>query len=348
MVHRLFRIVLVLGWIRKWSELKIFFDRGIKISKIKRIAIVGSGNMASEWAKVVTQHEFFDLAGVYSRDINRAKFFAARFPTPVIARSVSELYEMTKADIVIVAVSEGSLREVFLLVALYPWVRVLEKPAGINLEESIELAKASLRLSEPTYVALNRRFYFSTMTMRGQVEKESGSRFIQIEDQHDTESALASGRDPSVVRNWMFANAIHTVDLFRVFGRGHWRVESSLKEELSSTGFVISAVLKSSGGDVGLYTSLWNLAGTWSVACHSSQYVWEMRPLEMLSRTERLTRKVENFAGEEREKSGKPGLWQFLEDLNSVSNESQSRLVTLAEGLDSVRLVHQIYKGVEP
>lgn len=304
--------------------------------------------MATEWAKAITSHESFSLVGVLSRNVDRARFFAERFSVAKVAQSVSELFDSTQADVVFVAVSEPSLRELFPSLIHQPWVRVVEKPAGINLEESIELAEASIGLTEPTYVALNRRFYSSTMTLLEQVGQEAGNRVIQINDQHDTEYALASGRDPRVVRNWMYANAIHTVDLFRVFGRGRWCVETIVRKQLSSEGFAINAALQSSQGDFGFYTSLWNMAGPWSVACHTRQYFWEMRPLERLSRTERLTRKVEQFHVEEKTENLKPGLWQFLEDLISANKQEQSRLVTLAEGLDSVRLVDEIYQGANP
>lgn len=310
-----------------------------------RVAIVGSGNMANAWAKAVDRHSSFDLVGVLSRNASRAAGFAQRFHAPIVAQSVSELHEKSQADVVIVAISETKLWEIFLDLTSHPWVRILEKPAGIDYEEARLMAEASLKLDDATYVALNRRFYSSTMELVNQLEDENGRRIIQIADQHDTELAGASGKDVQVIRNWMYANAIHTVDLFRVLGRGSWAVKDCIKTDVSSSAFVIRAFLESSEGDWGTYTSVWNLGGKWSVTCHGSQYVWEMSPLEDLRRTSRQGRQTTTFERSEGDVILKPGLWQMLNELESSLSGARTRLTTLAEGLDSVRLIRDLYHG---
>jgi molybdopterin-guanine dinucleotide biosynthesis protein A len=50
--------------------------------------------------------------------------------------------------------------------------------------------------------------------------EDAGPRLIQIFDQEDLDEAMADGHPQNVLDDWMYANSIHLVDLFRVFARG--------------------------------------------------------------------------------------------------------------------------------
>jgi hypothetical protein len=104
---------------------------------------------------------------------------------------------------------------------LFPWSHLIEKLLGHDLEEARALSQMSLEQGSRVCAAFNRRFYSSTLQGRAGLEEENSPRLVTILDQEDPVSALEAGQPQAVVENWMFANSIHVIDLFRVFCRGN-------------------------------------------------------------------------------------------------------------------------------
>lgn len=301
--------------------------------------------MAEEWAKVLTSHDDFEIGGVFSRNKKNASRLAVKFGCELVANSITELSVRSAAKAVIIAVSPENLIGIFPELARLPWVRIVEKPAGLSLEEATLIAEMAAGRPEPSFVSLNRRKYQSVITALGHIREFSGTRLIQITDQQDTVFEEKRGRDPSVIENWMFANAIHTVDLFRVFGRGEWTVAQQSKTRLGESSFVVEGKVFFESGDVGLYKSFWNVPEKWSVTCHVGNRIWEMRPLELLSVAESPRRTSQVVHLDDSDILFKPGLWESVKALADFFMSGESGLTTIADGLESVRLVENLYFG---
>ncbi len=305
--------------------------------------MVGAGRMASEWAKAISIHPLFELVGVHSisEDVTaefRKKFKVASFD------SVEDMYRNSVADVVIVAVSELSLENVLSTVLEFPWIRLIEKPFGIDLEQSLSLAELSSNHLQKTFVAHNRRFYSSTRELAKRVAKVSDhKRLIRIIDQQDTVAATAIGKPPKVVANWMFANCVHTIDLFRVFGRGQWEVTYSEKSRLSDNSFVLTAHIAFSSGDVGLYHSLWNIPGGWSLSCQTAAGAWEMRPLETLNEIVPGKFSGTGIPLTDSNPDVKPGLWNMLDEVARAAQQQSHGLVSIPDSIETMKLIAEIY-----
>ena len=310
-----------------------------------RVAMVGSGRMATEWAKTLSHHNRFELAGVHSLSDNNAEDFSQAFGVPSFG-SVEELYDGSLADAVIIAISELSLEEVMPVAMEFPWLRLVEKPFGIDLEQSHALAAIAQKEPHRTFVALNRRYYSSTQTLLESLSaEEDRARFIRITDQQDIENARFIGKPERVLENWMFANAVHTVDLFRVFGRGEWTVEKAKRTRLSEEAFVLTADLSFSSGDRGTYTSLWNTPGGWSLVCNSADSAWEMRPLEKLSHIPPGAYLGSEVPLCDAHSGLKPGLWNMLDELALSLEKKPHQLTSVEDNLETVRLIAEIYRA---
>ena len=72
-----------------------------------KIALVGSGYMANEYAKAVDLIDSLELSGVFSRNETSSRELSQEHGRATLAKSVFDLYEKTKADAVIVCVPEG-------------------------------------------------------------------------------------------------------------------------------------------------------------------------------------------------------------------------------------------------
>src|ERR1041385_8795269 len=101
-----------------------------------RVGIIGAGNMGQEHARAFASVDGAHLVGVCSRTRSSADALAARFAIATVCDSVAELFDRAKPDIVVVAVPELAMSPVSRACFAFPWLVLLEKPAGYCLSEA--------------------------------------------------------------------------------------------------------------------------------------------------------------------------------------------------------------------
>jgi predicted dehydrogenase len=307
------------------------------------VAIIGAGSMAREHIRAFQDIPSVRVAGIHSRTRPRAEALAAEFGVPVVSDSVDALYDSTKADLVVVAVPELSTRDVMLACFEHPWTVLVEKPAGYDLVDAITIADAARAKGRKAYLAVNRRFLSSTRAVLGELSAADGQRFIQIQDQQDQAAALAAGQPAEVVRNWMYANSIHVVDLFRFFGRGEVTKVDVVRPYDAATPGIVLAYLEFASGDCGIYEGVWNGPGPWAAAITTPGKRFEIRPLEQASvqkRGERVLAKIDPHAWDT---TFKPGFRLQAQAAVDAAQGRATDLPTLDDGLVSMRLIQQIF-----
>ena len=309
-----------------------------------KLCVIGAGNMAMEHIKVFKVCKEIEVAGIYSRTVYKAQDLANNFNIPIVAKSIKELNDCTKADIVIIAVSELACKEVCLEAVKYNWKLLIEKPAGHNLDEAIYIKKLCADYGVDAYVGFNRRFYSSTMALQRSLKAVNGKRVVTVLDQEDAELAKLSGRPQEVVDNWMYANSIHLIDYFHQFCRGNHIQTNILSKWDPKKRNPVIAELKFSSGDIGIYHGVWDAPGPWSVTVSTSDLRGELRPLELLSLQFKGSRKVSKVKIDEIDEEYKAGLMRQSRALIATCYGDKSELVTVKEATKSMQLVESIYK----
>lgn len=307
------------------------------------VALIGAGSMAREHIRAFQDIPEVCVAGIHSRTSTRAEAVAAEFGIPVVSDSVDALYNSTKADLVVVAVPELSTRNVMLASFRHPWTVLVEKPAGYDLVDATTIADAARAKGRKAFLAVNRRFLSSTRAVLHELSRADGLRFVQIQDQQDQATALAAGQPADVVRNWMYANSIHLVDLFRFFGRGDVTKVDVIRPYDPATPGIVLAYLEFASGDCGLYQGVWNGPGPWAAAITTPGNRFEIRPLEQASvqkRGERVLAKVDQHVWDT---SFKPGFRLQAQAAVDAAQGRATDLPTLDDGLVSMRLIQQIF-----
>lgn len=315
------------------------------ISKTKcKIAFIGAGYMATEHLKVFNDIDNVELSGICSRTRLDAEKLAKEFNIQFVCNSVEELYLKTKADAVVIAVPELSAKQVAFEIFRFPWVSLFEKPVGYNPGDALEILNEAKRHSSQVYVALNRRHYSSTTSVLNDLSDLNGHRLITIYDQEDTVAALAAGQPELVVKNWMFANSIHLIDLFYLFSRGDVvNVEHLLKWDENQP-FAVMAKLTFDSGDIGLYQALWNAPGPWGVTISTFDKRFELRPLEVSRFQKKGERTSTEYEVQEWDNKFKPGLRKQAGLLvEALLNDSNPKLSTLEDAYKSMSLINRIY-----
>jgi predicted dehydrogenase len=314
------------------------------MSSLLNIAFIGAGNMSNEHARAFAEIPGVRLAGICSRTRERSVSLAAKYLIPEVCDSIADLYERTKAQIVVISVPELFVRDVCLEAFRFPWICLIEKPAGYDLADAEAIAAAARQHDRKAFVAFNRRHYSSTRKVLDDLSRVDGERFVHVCDQEDPRAALASGQPELVTRNWMYANSIHLIDYFRILGRGeivnvdpvfHWTPENPK---------FVAAKIRYASGDIGLYQCVWNGPGPWSVTVTTQQKRWEMRPLEQAAFQVYGSRVLEKVEVDEIDTKFKPGLrFQAGELIKAALREPHS-LPSLEDSLESMRLVKAIYR----
>ena len=308
-----------------------------------KVAIIGAGYMAKEHIKVFIDIDGVEVSGIFSRTFENASNLAKQFGINYIASSVNDLYENTKADIVVNSVSVLSIFETSILCMNFPWICLIEKPAGYNYEEALALNDYATKKGARVYVALNRRHYSSTRQVISDLKKDSSSRVINVLDQQDLNDSKKLGLGPIVQKNWMYGNSVHLVDYFSIFCRGSLKnIVSSSKWDLNYP-FLVSAKLEYDSGDVGFYQDIWNAPSPWSVSVTNKNSRWEMRPLEVLTKQNYSSRIANNVKIDFWDSKFKPGLRMQAKLIIDSLDDDKSSLPTISQALTTMNNIKNIY-----
>lgn len=307
------------------------------------VAFIGAGFMTSEHIKAFHDVPGVTLGGIHSRTAARAAQLAQQSGMTVIAASIAELYERTKADLVVISVPELAVREVCAEAFRYPWACLIEKPAGYDVNDARQIARDADQANRKAFVALNRRHYASTRQVLRDLAGTDSPRLIHVFDQQDQIAARAAGQPELVVRNWMYANSIHLVDYLTILGRGRiTTVDPVVAWDAENPSFVVAKITYNSG-DVGLYSAVWNAPGPWAVTVTTHQRRWELRPLEQASFQNRDSRKLEQAPSHEWDTRFKAGLRAQAEEAVKAVTGRAHTLPTVGDAIRSMELVQAIY-----
>ncbi len=310
-----------------------------------KVAVVGAGYMAREHIRAFQNIPGVEITGIHSRTRSRAEALAKEFHISNVCDSIPQLYEKTIADLVVVSVPELSANEVCCTCFEYPWVALIEKPAGYDVADAEAIEAVAQAKGRRAYVALNRRHFSSTQSVLQDLAANPEPRFICVQDQEDAAAALKAGQPKLVVENWMYANSIHIIDYFSMLGRGKVTdVEPFVRWTPEKPGFVAAKILFDSG-DIGLYQAVWNAPGPWAVAVTTQSKRWEMRPMEQAAFQLYGLRKLEPVVTHEWDQQFKPGLRRQAElSVKAAMGEAVPELPTLRDALASMRLTQAIYQ----
>jgi len=304
-----------------------------------RIAIVGAGAMAREHARAFEDIEGVFLSGIFSRTREKSEQFAYEFGIRKVCSSISELYDRTKANLVVLAISPVHTKDIGLQCFQFPWTVLMEKPPGLDLEESLCLQNTARQLQRKVLVALNRRFYFSTQRALDDLDQRTGTRHLHVFDQQSIEHAATLGHDQRALVNWHYCCSVHLVDYLRVFGRG----KPSVTHVFGSRDNAIVANLEFQSGDTAVYECIWNGAGPWAVMVTTPEKRWEMRPLESLCYQNTGSRALVPVTIDPVDTTFKAGFRLQAEHAVAAARGQPSQSVTLDDAVETMHLISKIY-----
>ena len=302
---------------------------------MQKVLLVGAGNMGEEYGRVLNELKIqFDAV---SRSKTRSDIFSKKFECRCFSIGLTNpdinFIEYSHA---IVAAPVQELKFICQeLISKGIKTILVEKPAGLNSDEIIELNSFSVKNQAEIFVAYNRRFYASVLAAERIIEDDGGvlsCNFEFTEWSHIIEKLDT----PDIVKeNWFLANSSHVVDLvFHLIGNP---TEIYCNTSGNTSWYEPSIFVGSGISEKNVlfnYGSNWNSAGRWRVELLTPKRKLILCPLEILQEQKIGTVEVcetENI-DYSRDKQFKPGLFvqtnSFLSSdftkLKSLSNQSKS------------------------
>ena len=300
--------------ILNWPEKNLINILNNRTKNIK-IAFIGAGPTIEQYIKVlkVIQYPKIEFCGIYNRTLSKSKILQKKYKIKYLCKSIDELYKKTKADVVFSVVSVESIGKVALKASNYPWKIFSEKPLGINYLESLKLKKNLGIKRNKIFVALNRAFFSSTLTMLELLKREKSKRIINVYDQQDISLFNNKKYSSKFKKNLMFSNSIHLFTLIKLLARGNENeIKTIINYKKNNEKYMIKKITFTSGDTVVLH-SIWNRPGPWKLDLSTSSNFFSLNPLEQLyirSKKNRNNIKV-NISNDDR--NYKPGFKKQIE-----------------------------------
>jgi predicted dehydrogenase len=307
------------------------------------VAIIGAGNMAREHIRAFKDVPGVNLVGIHSRTRSKAKALADEFQIDAVYDSITELYTKTRADLVVITVFELAMNSVSRICFEYPWTALLEKPPGYTVKDAEEIRLNAKKKKRTAIVALNRRFMSSTLKVQEDLKSQADIRYIRVQDQEDQKQAREAGQPSVVVDNWMYANSIHTIDYFQIFGRANVSCVKPVVPWNPDKPGVVIAHLEYENGDLGLYEGIWDGPSPWSVSVSTPQNRWEVRPLEQASFQKRNSRVLEMLSVHPWDTTFKPGFRLQAEHAVLTALGEISKSPTLDDTMITMKIIEAIF-----
>ena len=187
---------------------------------MRKILIVGTGLMAKEYFKALSQFDF-EVTIVGRGELNAQRFYEEYNVKPFVG-GVREYFLQNKVrfEFAIIAVGVDQLTEASIVCIENGCGKLLvEKPGGLNFDEIRNLAKTAAINNSEIYVAYNRRFYSSVMEAIRIADSDGGilsGSFEFTEWSHVIRELPVSD---VIKSNYFLANSSHVFDLaFYIFG----------------------------------------------------------------------------------------------------------------------------------
>lgn len=276
------------------------------------IVIIGAGNMAMEYVKVLKS--LSQNVVVVGRSQTSASFFTEKTGFFVYEGGISKNKKiLVGCKTAIIAVNIDQLFDVALQLLELEFKKILiEKPAALNSEQIHRLEKAAQLYNAKVYVAYNRRFYSSVQTAKQMIQKDGGVTSFHFEFTEWSHQIKDLNKPEEVFHQWFLGNSSHVVDLAFFLGGVPKEIQSYVSGSLPwhPNGSIFAGAGMTEKGALFSYQANWEAPGRWGVEILTKKHRYIFRPLEQLHIQEIgsvLINKVN--LNDEKDQLFKPGLY---------------------------------------
>ena len=308
------------------------------------VLLIGAGYMGKEYGKILN-----DLNVSYSV-VCRSNSSAIKFNEEIGVMPISGGIENALKqidfipDAAIVAVNVEFLSSTVIALLNYGIKEILvEKPAGLNKNEILEVNEVNKSVGANVYVAYNRRFYSSTDKALEIISNDGGVSSFNFEFTEWGFKIEKTAHVPDVKENWLLANSTHVIDLAFFLG-GFPKEMSSFSSgslEWHSRASKYAGAGISDNGALFSYQANWDAPGRWAVEVLTNEHRLYFRPMEKLVIQNKGSVNVENVEIDDQiDIDFKPGLYKQVEAF--LFGKNDDRLLKIEEQIKHLDFYEQI------
>ncbi|MEE4016075.1 Gfo/Idh/MocA family oxidoreductase [Roseibium sp. FZY0029] len=311
------------------------------------ILLVGAGLMAQAYAKVLLAQNLSIV--VLGRGEVSARAFEAACGVPVFTGELDTLLQkyQTVPHTAIVAVSAQNLYQVSRQLLSAGCNRLLvEKPAGLTLDEVCHLSDECAQTHAEMYVAYNRRFYASTAAARAGIIADGGPLSVKFDFTEASRRIEVLSKPAAEFESWFFGNSTHVIDLAFFLGGTPSELLGKRLGQLSwhSEGAVFTGHGKTVNNALISYHANWLAPGRWGVEIMTRERRYVLQPMEQLFIQEHTSFSLTQAdIDDSLDKQFKPGLYKQVEAF--LNNENDDRLLSIEEHAKLFRSYQSIRDG---
>ncbi|WP_396170213.1 hypothetical protein [Flavobacterium sp.] len=290
------------------------------MNKETKILLLGAGPMAIEYAKIL-KHQNINFITI-GNTRNGALKFEEEINTKVVLGGIENwIKNNTLINLslykVIVTVNENILGTIAKLLISSGFKNILvEKPGGLDFEDIQSVNNLAIENKANIYIAYNRRFFSSTLTVRDLIELDGGVTSFNFEFTEWGHIIKDLVKNEGVLGQWFIQNSSHVIDLAFYIGGNPYVLKSFVKggQSWHPNGTIFSGAGISDKNALFSYNANWESAGRWWVEFLTTENRYIMKPMEQLFVQRRGSIKIEQIELEdELDKRFKPGLYKQVE-----------------------------------
>lgn len=250
------------------------------IKKTFKIGILGAGNMSNHHLKVLKSFKNIEISSIYSRTLSKAYEKSKIFNIKNYTNSFKIFMQMEKYDGIVLIVSADQISKFVKKLIPFKIPILIEKPLALNIKDYQEILQLNKIYKTPNMIGLNRRYY--SIIQKGlKIIRKNGISSILIEG-HESYWKIKNSKKKNIIKdNWLFANSIHTLDLFLFFANSSFNKISIIdkKSNIKEKNFVTT--IKFNNNIIGTYLSFWSSPGQWSIKIFGNENTLVFNPLEI-------------------------------------------------------------------
>jgi predicted dehydrogenase len=304
------------------------------MNKDFRIILVGAGPMAIEYAKVLKQLSisFITIGNTKNGALNFERIINEEV---VLGGIENWIFNNSFLDFsfykIIVAVNEDLLGKISLFLLNSGFINLLvEKPGGLNFDDIQKLNILAKEKAAKVYIAYNRRFLTSILTVQERIKQDGGLISFNFEFTEWGHIVKDLKKNDGVLSEWFFQNSSHVIDLAFFIGGAPKQLNSFVGggQSWHPKGTIFSGAGISNKNALFSYNANWESSGRWFVEFLSAENRYILKPLEQLFVQKRGSTVIEQIdLQDDLDKMFKPGLYRQLEALIN----SPEKLMTVEE-----------------
>ena len=307
------------------------------------IWIIGSGNMASHYAKVLTHKKLeFQVIGRSKKSCNK---FSKENNISVISGGIEKFLSKKQQlpDYAIVCVNINSLYKVTMKLMRKGIKKILcEKPGSLNINDLKKLNQKSIKENIAIFIAYNRRFYSSVSKLRKILKSDKGLNSVHFDFTEKSNKIKKLKHPKNVKSKWVIANSAHVIDtVFFLSGmpsKFFSYNEGGLSWHKNSSIFLGSGITKKNVYFT--YNSNWNIVGNWKIEFMTKKNRLLLEPMEDLkiikdnSKHSLLEDEKINY-----DKIFKPGIYKMVSKFHRSDYQD---FCSLSEQIELVKICNKI------